>query len=194
VPIRATPGGLFVPPPLPPNRTVYPVSGNTASNSNTLGNNSLRLAPFVLPYPTPITALGAEVVGAGEAGSALRMGVYADSGAGLPGALIVQAVIPTDVVAVVDVGASVTLPAGLLWIGGAVQNAPTTQPNVRSAGALTSPILLPFGALGATPGAGTAIIGYTIGAVSGALPAVASAATYSGGAGTVPRVYFRTAA
>jgi hypothetical protein len=180
----------WVPPPLPANRVFFPLSPGNASASNTLGNGNLRAAPFLLQYPTPIVALGAEIMAAGDVGSTLRLAVYRDNGSGFPGALLAQGTIPADAVATAEAAVSVTLPAGLLWIAAVVQGVTTTQPNVRVIGtSVTLPVQILWPS--AVPGSNTTGVGYVQAGVTGALPDPAAFTTST--AGAVPRLWIRTA-
>lgn len=158
---------------------------------NTLGNNTLRLAPFVLPNDLTLSHVGAEITVAGEAGSTFRIGIYETNAAGdYPGALLIQAAADLDGTSatVQEVACSVTLRGGrIYWVGGVVQGAPTTQPTIRVATPATAAGMVS----GSVPSAQTAYLGYSQGSVSGALPATFS--TFLSTAGAMPRVHFRLA-
>lgn len=164
-------------------------SPSVAAAVNSLGNGTLRLAPWVLDWTTAIDRIGGEITVVGEAGSKLRLGIYADNGTGYPGALVVDAgQIAGDVVATAELTVALTLDPGLYWIGGAVQSVVTTQPTVRVSSNWTPPILLRSGSI---PSGGALLSGYSQTGVTGALPA--NFTTTVSGAGSIPRVFVRAA-
>lgn len=179
-------------PTLVPNSYYFTASPNSTATSGSLINNELRLTPFILTRTTTFTKIGAEVVSAGETGSKLRMGIYADGGYGHPGALVLDAgTIATDVAAqVLEITINTTLTKGIYWFGGAIQLAPTTQPSMRVISASwTPPIHLWTG--GTIPAANLTVLGARMSGVSGALPSF-----FSSGLSTfaAPRIFVKTAA
>lgn len=142
----------------------------TLATVNTLGT-ALRVTPFVVPRRITITRMGLEVVNAGDAGCVMRMGIYADNGAGYPGALVLDAgTVPGDVVGVAEVTISKLLEVGTYWCGAVPQGVTTTQPTIRGVATLASP-LVPL-TTGTTPIANhTPSVGFAGLSVTGALPA-----------------------
>jgi hypothetical protein len=168
----------------------YLTSTAAAGTSGSLGNGTLRLAPRVITRTTSWDRLGADIGTAGEAGSKLRLGVYADTGAGLPGALVLDAgQINGDSATVQELTVALTLAPGIWWFGAAVQSAPTTQPSVRTASNWSPPIPIRTGS--SLPVAAGTVIGYSETGVTGALPANFNASPTS--TGTVPRLLARAA-
>jgi hypothetical protein len=155
--------------PAPPSGNYeYTSSPHSTSTSVTHGNGVLRLVPWMLWAPRSIVRMGADIATVGEAGSKLRLGVYADNGNCYPGALILDAgQINGDSATVQDLAAAFSA-SGLLWIGGAVQSAPTTQPTVRTTNTWTPPVPLVVGT--ALPSANGTTVGYQQTGVTGALP------------------------
>ncbi len=188
MPFNVAPGGGLVGlPPWPAGQYVFPIGSNQPT-ATSIGNNVMRAGPAVVPYPASIDRLAVEVTAAGEAGSVLRLGVYADAGA-KPGALLIDAgTVPGDVVATAELTVAVTLPAGIVWFATVTQNAPTTQPQLRC---VTGAPVVAVGLGVSLPGAGAGIAGITQGAVSGALPASAAP---TGAGGVVPRPLVRVVA
>jgi hypothetical protein len=189
-------------PPLPafsfPARTaVFPLgaAGGT-STSNALGVGTLRLSPFYLPASMPVAGLGVEVTGVGDAGSKIRLGLYADTGYGQPGRLIVDAgQVAGDVAAALTeatLAAPVTLGPGWYWLAAVVQNVTTTQPTLRTLGsnAVPSNFLVAIAYGGAAPGANATAGCYQQTGVTGALPASLSSNPSIGG--TAARMLLRT--
>lgn len=181
------------PPALPtPNnwsgRYVHVVSAAAASTSNALTTGTLRLAPWFVASPITIDRIGAEITTVGESGSKLRVGVYSDNGHAFPGALLLDAgQIAGDSATVQDLTVSQVIPAGLYWVGGAVQSVVTTQPTVR----ITNNVYLPVPIVGSntTPSAGATMVGYAQTGVTGALPA--NFTTSITPTGSAPRVHVR---
>jgi hypothetical protein len=131
------------------------------------GNNSLRVYPVFVPTAQAITRIGTQIVLAGDPGSVVRLGVYADDGTGRPGALVVDAgTIPGDVAATAELTISAPMP-GWHWFGGVVQNAAGGQPTVLVSRNVESPA-----DAGTTmPIAGFESYGFRMSGVTGALPA-----------------------
>jgi hypothetical protein len=190
---------VLLPPPLPvpvSGSYVFPVSPQAATTNNALGNGTARFVPFVMPRSVTVTRIGSEVTAAGEAGSSLRLGIYADNGNAQPGTLVVDAgAIASGTAAGVQeltLATPVTLTAGVpYWLGGVVQGAPTTQPTIRtvSQGSVVPPFPVPLP--GGMPIASAAVIGAAWnGLTSGPLPATAPLAF---AAGAAPRLFLRIA-
>lgn len=180
--------------PVPPLRSggiyYYASSGGGSATSNTLGNGSLRVAPTLIPAATRLSALAAEVSTVGEAGSKVRLCLYADNGNSYPGALLADAgQIAGDSATSQELPINVTLAPGVYWLGAAVQSAPTTQPTVRVITSWTSPILTFAGAT--LPAAGAAAFGYQATGITGAFPATFPASATP--SANVPRMIIKVA-
>jgi hypothetical protein len=148
-----------------------PISQHATATSATLGVGTLRVSPFLLRKPVTITHLAADVATVGEAGSKFRMGAWSDDGDNYPGALLVDAgQIAGDSATVQSSAAAITLPAGIIWLGGAVQTVSTTQPTMRTLDVdLHTPVPLPFGT--SVPTANTSGVGLSVTGVTGAFAA-----------------------
>lgn len=168
----------------------YYFASGGAIGTASLGNENLRVSQWVVTEAVTIARFNAEFTVAGEAGSVFRIGVWAADGAGgIPSTLVVDAgtVATSGSPGVVEVtlGSPVTIQPGVYWIGGAVQNAPSTQPTMR-----TVTPLWPGGPLTTSlPAAGTSAPGWLKAAVSGAFGAFTSPGTSS----NVPRIGFKVA-
>ncbi len=197
-----TPGALVTgwsvvnPPPARPvpsnaaGRYLWPVSAAAASTSAALTNGTLRLAPWELLVPITIDRLGAEIVTGttGDVGSKLRLGAYLDNGNAYPGALLLDAgQIAGDSIAVQDLTVSKVIPAGIIWVGGALQSVVTTQPTVRITNNPDLPVMLV--GPNTIPGAGATSVGYAMTGVTGALPANFSTTIVP--TGSAPRCHVR---
>jgi hypothetical protein len=169
---------------------IFPISPGVVGSSNTLGNSTLRVAPWLVTRQCVIDRIGIGVSVVGEAGSKFRLGIYADNGAAYPGALLLDAgQVAGDAVDVPELTVSLTLSAGLYWIGGAVQAAATTQPTIRTASGWHMPISISTGT--SVPSSTLAIGGFTQASVTGALPSTFSTSLQT--AGSVPRPFVRLA-
>jgi len=168
----------------------YYFASGGAIGTASLGNENLRVSQWVVTEAVTIARFNAEFTVAGEAGSVFRIGVWAADGAGgIPSTLVVDAgtVATSGSPGVVEVtlGSPVTIQPGVYWIGGAVQNAPSTQPTMR-----TVTPLWPGGPLTTSlPSAGTSAPGWLKAAVSGAFGAFTSPSTSS----NIPRIGFKVA-
>lgn len=168
----------------------YPCSQHAQSTSNTLGNNSLRLVPWLVVESVTIVRIGGDVSAAGQAGSTLRIGIYNDTGSGYPGTLLLEAgTISTASATVQELTINQSLSPGIYWIGGAVQGAATTQPTVRVTSNWNPPI--PLRADDALPSAASTVVGFSQSSVTGALPSTFTATPNS--VGNAPRLFVKTA-
>lgn len=157
----------------------YSIIGNQTSTSNTLGVGSLRMYAFIVPTAVTFTAIGAEVTVAGDAGSKVRLGIYADDGNGLPSARVLDAgTIAGDTVGVQEVACNATLTPGIYWIGGAVQDVTTTQPTMRTIGSPILPIQVYSASLPAT---NQNVTGVNLGGVTGSFPSTVAPSTANSG-------------
>ena len=127
---------------------------------------TLTAVPFWVPVAQAFDRIGTEVTVAGAASSVVRLGVYADNGSGLPGALLFEAgTVAGDSTGAKEIKISRTLSAGLYWLGLVGQRG---TPQVRAVsnnilgGAGVSTLAV---ATGASPRPG-----YYMAGVSGALP------------------------
>lgn len=169
-------------------RYLHPISQNDQSTSATLTSGTLRLAPWVVPFPMTIDRLGAKITSAGEAGSKLRLGIYSDTGHTYPGALLLDAgQIAGDSATVQELTVSQVLAAGLYWIGGAVQSVVTSQPTVEITNDWTPPVPLLLATT--APTAAATSVGYAQTSVTGALPANFTATVTA--TGSAPRCHVR---
>jgi hypothetical protein len=102
----------------------------------TFTNQRAYAQPFYLPVAQELLAMFIDVSTAGDGASTFTPAVWADDGAGYPGALLATTVAALSTAAIAMVSGLVTpnvaLPAALLWIGG-LELAPTTSPQLRAA-------------------------------------------------------------
>lgn len=94
--------------------------------------NRTYYVPIDCTVATAIDRVGTEITGAGAAGSVLRLGLFNDSGNGIPGTVNADwgTVIGTAA-GVVSIVIAKTLPLGRSWLAITGQGAPATQPTVR---------------------------------------------------------------
>jgi hypothetical protein len=136
--------------------------------------NELWAEPFIVGSAHTFPNLAIEFQIAGSTGAVCRVGIYADNGAGYPGALVLDAgAIPATVahVGIPQLAAlAEALPPGLYWLCVAGQGSPTTQPTLV-AGTNNSVMPSVFSPLGAGNLSTTgAYQGYGLTGVAGALP------------------------
>lgn len=166
----------------------YWLGPNNTPTAATTGTGTLRLCPVVIPKAVTVTRIVGEVTIAGDAGSKVRYGIYADDGNGLPGALVLDAgTILGDSVAVQEITVSQALPAGVYWVGGVAQIVTTTQPTIKIINQ-GSQMFTPLGT--STPTAGSVAAAVTMSGVTGALPANYSFTSFAGNA---PRLGIKVA-
>jgi len=150
--------------PISPNSYVY--LGTTGTSTSQIAAGSLRAYAWYLPQPTSLSRIFAEVTTVGDGGSKVRLGIYADTGLGSPGELVLDAgTIAGDSATVQELTIDLTLPRGLYWPAAVSQAVTTTAPTVRT---VTPAIPINVSTL---PSAGESNGGWAHGnSVSGALP------------------------
>lgn len=174
---------------LTPNSYYFTSSSNSTATTNTLATGELRMTPFIITRTVTLVRIGAEISTVGEAGSKLRLGVYADGDYGHPSALVLDAgTINGDSATVQEITINLTLTKGIYWFGGVVQNLVTTQPTVRTVSASwTPPIALWAG--NTMPASNLTVIGARMSGVTGALPSqFTGVSTFA-----APRIFIKTA-
>ena len=171
---------------MPPSGGVYWVGTQTNSNGTSApAVNEFRLSPVFITSTVLLDRIAGKVT-TGAASSTVRLGIYADSGAGVPGSLILDAgTIDGNSVSTQAITISQVLAPGLYWIGGVSQGGtPTVQ--VTSGNSMLG---MPH-SFGATYDPTISVNGYNMTGVSGALPATYTVAAVIG---TVPRIGLRVA-
>ncbi len=163
--------------------------GTKATTSITQGNGTTRAAAIWVPEPVIIDRIGCEVTIAGEAGSKIRLGIWADGGQScIPATLILDAgTINGDSATVQEITISQALAPGVYWLSSTVQSAPTTQPTVRTCAAGFEPV----GGLYSSSAVPSATGCATVRTDAGALASTWGG--YSGGGGSLARIFVRTA-
>jgi hypothetical protein len=156
----------------------FPV-GQATPATVAMNPNQMFLVPWMADSSFTLAGIELDVTVAAAAGGQARAVVYADSGGGYPGNLLLDTglVFPVDAVGLPSVtGLSLALAAGkIYWIGAVGQGYTGTNPTVRHCGACEFPIALRY-ANGAAPGSRTsAIAGLQITGVTGAPPNPATA-------------------
>lgn len=166
----------------------YYATGQSYSVTTHATNLSqLRVHPWFVPHSISITKIGAEITTAGSTGAVVRLGIYADNGAGYPGALVLDAGTidgTSQTVQDITLGAAQPLSRGLYWVGFAAQTATST---IRAFAAPTHPMPIAFGA--SAPTAGQIPATYVQTSVTGSLPANFSSTRVIGAAGSAGRVH-----
>jgi hypothetical protein len=146
----------------------YPIgSGNTSTA--TLPQATAYAVPWELPAAVTLTRLGVDVSVVGDAGSKIRLGLYADTGTWYPGALILDAgQLLGDSATVQELTISQALSAGTIWLVAVGQSITTTAPTIRVASGFTPRLPLAIGA--SLPSANSLSSSYVQSSVTAGLP------------------------
>lgn len=174
------------------NRWYATATPGSNATFGTSGNNTLRLVAWFVPAPVTISAVQLEITIVGQSGATIRAGIYLPDSNGIPSALVSEfGSVAADAVALPTItGLSVALTPGLYYIGGAVQNAGTTQPTFRATSGAPSfnvPAMLTVNST--APASNALAAGYAMTGVSGALGTF----TPTGALGNAPRIHILTA-
>jgi hypothetical protein len=164
----------------------------TLTTSATTTNGIMRLVPKWIPNTITVAKICAEVTTIGEAGSKVRLGIYADDGTGRPGSLVVDAgQIAGDSATVQEITDGVTQLTGgrWYWFAVAAQSCPTTPPTLRVINVPMESMPIDQGTSPLT--GGYSAYGWTQTGVTGALPGTAAPTTQAGAA--VPAVHIKVA-
>jgi hypothetical protein len=177
-------------------------SQQAVTSSAGLGNNNVRVAPWVVTQTVSIIDFGLELITAGDANSIFRIGVWADNGLGIPSTLVLDAgsistgsgnagtVATGGTANPYALPVTLTLQPGLYWIGGAVQGAPSTQPTLRCIHPATILVAKPnMGTLLSNISGGAGVFGYSMSSQSGAFTTFVN----NGVIGNAARIGFKTA-
>lgn len=162
-------------------------------------NNTCLVSPWVVTASITVTRLFFQFTVAGEANSYVRLGIWNDTGSNKPGTLVLDAgtistgtgnagtVATGGTPGVKEVTVSQALTPGLYWVGGAVQNSPTTAPTLYLAVAAGSQHWnQPMGTT--LPGANVTSWGWSQTGVSGAFGTFTATPTLSS---FPPRIGFK---
>lgn len=153
---------------------------NTADISEAV----FRASPVFVPMRATFDRISCEVVTLGTAGAVVRLGIYRDTGSGLPGALVLDAgTIDGTQQQVHHKVINQALDPGWYWIGGATQGGALTRPVMRC-------IVGAFALTGVTLGFGSTNFQRTANfAATGGLPDPSGATTAL--TGNAPRIAIR---
>lgn len=157
----------------------YYLPSSMGSLSGVLGTPELDLLnvlPFIVdsPGPTSFQALGIHYQNSNVASMKLRLGIYADTGEGSPGALILDAgQLDLSVGAIANpkmLTIAEILTPGVYWFGGAAQGATGSTSTVYVTPQSGHPQPLPLGHASVVTTSVPPVWGYSLTGVSGALP------------------------
>jgi hypothetical protein len=158
--------------------------GFTFTTSAALGIGNLRVAPIYIARAATIAGITDEATALStEAGVLYRVGIYADRGDGVPGALLVDGgTIPFGSADTIGqftktISAAVLTP-GWYFVGGVVQAASASQPTIRVVSTGTVVSAIGAGSLTTSPAIGYQVTGVTAGLPTpfAATPSVSSIA------------------
>jgi hypothetical protein len=120
--------------------------GVPGTNSNlTTTADVLIVSPIFFSQTVTLDRIAARVVTAGAAGSVIRLGIYGSTSTMFPGTLVLDAGTIDGTITAgssQEITISVTLPAGVYWIGAVSQGSPATQPVMAGRSSNTSPMFL----------------------------------------------------
>lgn len=167
----------------------YVTTTANATSTSALSSGRLHLAQWYVPKACTIDRLGAEITTVGTAGSVFRIGIYKDTGDGMPGDLLLDAgTIDGTSQTVQTVTVSQALNRGVYWFGGAAQVADCTV--------CSTPIAysgFAWSYLTSAPTAAQKVGGYYQTGVTGALPATYTTTPTIASVNAQPRIFFRVA-
>lgn len=112
-----------------------------ATSGTLMTSQRLYASPYVVYRPQLVTSMNLEIAIAGSSTTgafpaALRFGIYADTGTGMPGNLVVEAgTFTSTAAATATVATTQVLSPGQYWLAVVSQGAAVTQPNVRMSAA-----------------------------------------------------------
>ncbi|KKK64549.1 hypothetical protein LCGC14_2983100, partial [marine sediment metagenome] len=99
-----------------------------ANSTLAITADRLYALPCSITRPMTLDRLAFEVTGAGAGGTAARLGIYDDDGAGYPGALVVDAgTVLVDGVGVKAITINQAIEPGLYWLGLVSDGTPTIR-------------------------------------------------------------------
>jgi hypothetical protein len=155
--------------PAPQSGRWYRLPACATFGTSATATGTMHATPKFIAASVTLDRLGAEVTTVGEAGSKVRLGIYADDGTYRPGALVLDAgTINGDSNTVQSLTVSQALTRGWYWFAMVNQVVVTTNPTWRTSAAIVEPMFLDTTS---TPAAGGAVLSFTTTGVTGALPA-----------------------
>jgi hypothetical protein len=114
-------------------QALWYTSGPIGSSFTPFANGLLYYVPFVVKKNVVFDRIGVNVVTPGQAGSLLRLGIYADTGGGLPGSRLLDAGTVAGTPAQFQRKTiNFTAADTLLWLAMLVESSPTTAPSVEN--------------------------------------------------------------
>lgn len=166
--------------------TYYYYPNSSALAAATPSTNAMTAVAIWLPSGITLDRIGVEAIGT-TANAKCRLGIYLDSGSGMPGALLIDAgQVDTSTAGNKEATISQAITtSGLYWL---VAVAQTAAAQVRCANGMT-PAIQAATSLGTAPSASNTFSGFSIGSISGSLPDPYGTPTAVGV--TICRVYVR---
>lgn len=192
-----TPSAIIYPPQYVSANYYYTTPMFAATTTAAQTNNRLGVTPWFVIGSLSVARFVCEVVTtAGEAGSTFRIGVWSSDSNGLPSTLVYDAgtvAVSATGVQEITLGSPLVLTSGLYWVGGVVNNAPTTPPTMRVTQNVLSGTNVPLGTtIPSALNSGTG--GIYVNSITAAFATSASpfpyASAFLGGA-QVPRIAFK---
>lgn len=139
--------------------------------TGTFASGVFRVSAFVVSTAMTLDRIGVEVATIGDAGSLLRLGIYADNGNAAPGSKLLDAgTVAGDSATTQTITISQALTPGVYWMGAVGQNVTTTAPTLRIVGSTWVPPVPMAPSTTSLPSANATLNGYVQTGVTGALP------------------------
>lgn len=118
-------------PPMSSGRWYLPFDHAGLTTAAVSTNSRLYAIPICFGKACTINGVAVDITAAGESGSLVRLGLYADNG-GVPGALVSDfGTVAANAIAVPTLTPSLAVAAGFYWQAVVAQSAPTTRPTCR---------------------------------------------------------------
>jgi hypothetical protein len=168
----------------------YWCTGSGATSAAVLAAGYAFATPWVVTERVSLQKIGCEVSSAGGAGCVVRIGVWADTGGGYPGALVLDCgTIDGTSATVQDItlASALVLGPALYWVGTATQVG--TAATIRTAAPNVNPVSFTAGL--SKPSANTSVGAYTEASVTGAFTASFGATVAVAPTTQAPRIHFQ---
>jgi Collagen triple helix repeat (20 copies) len=114
-------------------KSLWYASGTPGSSAAPFADNMMYYVPFPVQSGIALDRIGIYLQGAGQSGALIRLGVYADSGGGLPGARLVDAGTVDGANAIFQRKTIALTPTDtLLWLAALFTASATTRPTMET--------------------------------------------------------------
>lgn len=147
----------------------YIATPNTAFSTGAPAQGLCYAVILAVANSGTLDRIGIEVTVIGQTGSVVRLGIFSDTGLGLPGSVLLDAgVVAADTIGVKELTISQPLGPGIYWLSATPQLCPTTPPTLRT---MTGPGVTISDTSAANMSSPGSRNGYQKTGITGALPA-----------------------